>query len=91
MIHRLRWRFWAAAAIALVAAGLATLAFLSPTWIEVVFGVDPDEGSGALEWALVGGAVVALVVAVVSIFVAGVEWRRAWVAEGRKVGVGPGR
>ncbi len=32
--------------------GILTAAF--PTWIETIFGVDPDHSSGALEWAIVG-------------------------------------
>lgn len=33
---------------------LAVLTAFVPTWIEEVFKVDPDAGSGALEWAIVG-------------------------------------
>jgi hypothetical protein len=33
---------------------LAVLTAVVPDWIEVVFGVEPDAGSGALEWAIVG-------------------------------------
>jgi hypothetical protein len=42
-------------------------------WIEVVFGVDPDNGSGALEWAVVLGL---LAVSVGSWLMAVREWRR---------------
>ena len=44
---------------------LAALTAVVPDWIEVVFRVDPDAGSGALEWALVGTfGVFALIAAV---------------------------
>ncbi len=35
---------------------LALLTFLAPQWIEAVFAVDPDAGSGAAEWLIVCGA-----------------------------------
>jgi hypothetical protein len=38
-------------AIALAIAAMLTAIW--PQWIELVFRVDPDEGSGALEWGLV--------------------------------------
>jgi hypothetical protein len=32
---------------------LATLTALNPQWVEAVSGMDPDRGSGALEWVAV--------------------------------------
>jgi hypothetical protein len=60
---------WLAAASALL--GLVTL--INAEWIELVVGVDPDGGSGALEWAIAAGL---LLVAVVSAVLARLEWRQ---------------
>jgi hypothetical protein len=43
-------------------------------WIEIVFGVEPDGGSGALEWALV---LAVLIVFLTFAALARAEWRRA--------------
>jgi len=32
---------------------LAVITLTTPQWIEIVFRVDPDRGSGALEWLIV--------------------------------------
>jgi len=73
-MRKLRVRFWFEAAIALCTCCLALLTILWPDWIELVFGVDPDHGSGRLEWA----AVAALAVAAVTASVATrVEWQRS--------------
>jgi hypothetical protein len=56
-----------------VAATLSLLAVLTafhPNWIELVFGIDPDSGSGLIEWALV------LVPALIAIACAAVAYRK---------------
>jgi hypothetical protein len=58
--------------LAACSAALAVLAALAPQWIEV-FGIDPDHGSGFLEWALP----VALAVAAGLLTVAAQRNRRA--------------
>jgi len=52
--------------------GLA-MTLINRTWIESLFGVDPDRGSGVLEWAIVAGFVLATLV---SLSLAGYELRR---------------
>jgi hypothetical protein len=60
----------------LLAAAATTLAVVTifwKDWIEVLFRVDPDRGSGLLEWLVVG---VLLAVAAFSVLAARWEWRR---------------
>jgi hypothetical protein len=40
-------------ALVIVAALLAIVALVWPTWIESLFGISPDGGSGETEWWLV--------------------------------------
>jgi hypothetical protein len=56
-----RIRFWIEIALAALEAGLALLTIFTREWIELLFGIDPDQGSGALEWAIVGALFVASV------------------------------
>jgi hypothetical protein len=45
---------------------LALVTAVWPTWIEVAFRVDPDNGDGLLEWSLVSAfAALALVIAAI--------------------------
>lgn len=74
MEHRLRLRFWLESAVAFGSAFLLVLTLAWPEWIEGVFGVDPDHGSGVLEWAIVAAA---LIFAATFSRVAWVERRRA--------------
>jgi hypothetical protein len=50
-IARIRYRI--EVALAVVAVGFAALTLITREWIELLLGVDPDKGNGALEWAIV--------------------------------------
>jgi hypothetical protein len=70
----MRRRFWVESASALTTVILAVVTLVWPQWIEAVFGVDPDGGSGAAEVAVVG---VLAIITLVLAGAAGLEWRRA--------------
>jgi len=73
MLRKARVRFWIEVVLAAVTIALLLLTLISRDWIEEVFGVDPDAGSGALEW----GIVIALAVATVAFsLMARAEWKR---------------
>ena len=74
MARSRRARLWIEAAGGLLSLALAVVTLFSREWIEVVFRVDPDRGSGALEWAFVA-ATLALSAACSAL--ARREWRRA--------------
>jgi hypothetical protein len=66
-------RFWIETVLAAICVVSLVLTFLWKEWIEIIFHVDPDNGSGAAEWWLaIGSGVLAVVFAVA----ARVEWRR---------------
>ena len=67
-------RFWLELVCGLLGAVLFVVTLVTREWIELVFGVDPDKGSGALELAIAFGL---LAVSIVSGLLAVREWRRA--------------
>jgi Mg2+/Co2+ transporter CorB len=73
MTTTVRRRFWWEAGLAAATAILTIVTLINTEWIELVFGVDPDNGSGALEWGIVGALAVASVIAGL---VARYEWQR---------------
>ncbi len=74
MRNALRQRFWLETAMAIVTSILFVITLVQRDWIEIVFGVDPDNRNGTLEWLLIG----ALLVVTIALFtLASYEWRRA--------------
>ena len=74
MNQHLRQRFWIESAMAIASAALLVITLVWKDWIEIVFRVDPDAGSGAVEWAIVGLTVL-LMLAFAAL--ARSEWGRA--------------
>jgi hypothetical protein len=74
MKQQLRALFWIEALLALGNAILLVMTVLWKDWIEIVFDVDPDAGSGAVEWSVVA---VTLLLTVAFLVLARSEWRRA--------------
>lgn len=69
----LRWRFWLETALALVTGVLLVITLKWNDWIEIIFGVDPDNNNGSFEWLIIG----ALFVVMTMLFIlASYEWRR---------------
>lgn len=68
-----RRRFWLELCCGALGAFLFLLTLITREWIELIFGVDPDHGSGALEWAIALGL---LTVAALSFALAHREWKR---------------
>ena len=68
-----RRRFWVEVLLALVSAALFAITLVWHDWIELIFGVDPDEGNGLVE-VLVSGSFLAMTL-VFAVF-SRLEWRR---------------
>jgi hypothetical protein len=64
---------WIETGLSVLSGAALTLTLAVPDWIEAVFGVDPDQSSGVLEWCIVGGLLVATLAFG---FLARREWRR---------------
>lgn len=73
-LHR---RFWIEAGLGSLSALLFVLTLAWPTWIELTLRVDPDFGSGKLEWAI---ALATSVLAIAAFALARIEWSRAHAA-----------
>jgi hypothetical protein len=74
MKRQVRRRFWVEIALAAISLLLLAMTLVSEEWIELIFGVSPDAGSGALEWSLTG---LTFALTVVFLILARFEWRRA--------------
>ena len=72
-MERLRIRLRIEVVLAVISAALCILTLVIPQWIEELTGLEPDAGSGALEWIIAG---VFLVAAVVSAVLARRDYRR---------------
>jgi hypothetical protein len=66
--------FWVEALLAAGNAILLVMTLVWKDWVEIVFDVNPDAGSGAVEWAIVG---ITLVLSIVLLLLALAELRRS--------------
>lgn len=74
MKRAMRFRFWLEICMATITGILFVVTLIWRDWIEIVFHVSPDNGSGSVEWLIVG---VLLVVTITLSVLARYEWRRA--------------
>jgi hypothetical protein len=70
----MRARFWVEVVLAVGSGASLVLTLVSKEWIELLTGLDPDQGSGSAEWAIVAvSALLLITFATLSRY----EWRRA--------------
>lgn len=74
MPRTLRRRFWLESILAAASTVFFLLTLFSRDWVEVVFHVAPDAGTGAFEWMLVAFTAT---IAAASLLLARWEWQRA--------------
>jgi hypothetical protein len=67
------FRFWFELVTATVTGALFFVTLAQRDWIETVFGVDPDQHNGSLEWLVI---VALLVATVVLLSAARIEWQK---------------
>lgn len=79
MKRTLRKRFWLESLLAIAGGALAILTLIWRDWIEILFGIDPDNHSGSLEWLIVAALLAA---SSASTIFALYEWRRVSDATG---------
>ena len=79
MRNALRGRFWLETGLAILTGILFIITLVWHNWAEIIFNVDPDQGSGLLEWLVVG---ILLAVTIVLLAMARHEWRKAQIAIG---------
>ena len=73
-MNRLPGRFWLESGLAVMSVVLLLATLLWRDWIEIVFRVDPDHGSGSFEWSIVA---VTTIAAISCSLLARLDWRRA--------------
>jgi hypothetical protein len=73
MRNALRWRFWLEIGLAIISSILFVITLVQRDWIEVLFGIDPDQANGTLEWLIVA---ILLAVTITLFTLASYEWRR---------------
>jgi hypothetical protein len=72
-MDRLRKRLHIEVVLAVISAALCVLTLAIPEWIEELTGLQPDAGSGVLEWIIAG---IFLAAAAVSAALAARDYRR---------------
>jgi hypothetical protein len=74
MTRNVRNGFWVRLALAAISAILSVVTLIWHDWVEIVFRIDPDHGSGWLEWLIV---IMALGLAITFSISARREWQRS--------------